>query len=126
MIHPVFRLAATQPMLLASHVGAYAGLASEELLLMGMALKRRWMWQLFAAVCLGIAAVLGGVSVMLWASSLAMPTDAWWWLVLTPLLPLAVGAWAWRRASQPLPCEPLTRLREQLMLDSALLGRYTG
>lgn len=125
MIHPVFRLAAAQPMLLAEHVGAYAGLASEELLLMGMALKRRWMWQLFSAICLGIAAVLGGVSVLLWAS-LTLPTGAMWWLVLTPLLPGVVGVWAWWMSSKPLPVLPFAQLREQLSQDTALLGRYTG
>jgi hypothetical protein len=124
MIHPVFRLAAAQPMLLADHVGAYAGLVSEELLLMGMALKRRWLWQLLGAVCLGISVVLGGVSVLLWAS-LMLPAGAVWWLVLTPLLPLVVAAGAWWMACQPLRLASFVRLREQLTQDTALLGRYT-
>lgn len=124
MIHPVFRLAAAQPMLLADHVGAYAGLLSEELLLMGMALKRRWLWQLLGAVCLGISVVLGGVSVLLWAS-LMLPAGAVWWLVLTPLLPLAVAAGAWWMARQPLRMASFAQLREQLTQDTALLGRYT-
>jgi hypothetical protein len=125
MIHPVFRLAAAQPMLLADHVGAYAGLVSEELLLMGMALKRRWMWQLFGAVCWGISVVLGGVAVLVWASSSALPLGATWWLVLTPLLPGVVGAWAWWVACKPLRLASFARLREQLLQDTALLGRYS-
>lgn len=125
MIHPLSRLAAAQPMLLADHVGAYAGLASEELLLMGMALKRRWMWQLLGAVCLGISAVLSGVSVLLWAS-ITPPAGALWWLVLTPALPGAVGLWAWWVARRPTPAVTFARLRLQLLHDTALLGRYTA
>lgn len=125
MIHPVFRLAAAQPMLLADHVGAYAGLVTEELLLMGMALKRRWMWQLFGAVCLGISAVLAGVSVLLWAS-ITPPAGALWWLVLTPALPCAVGLWAWWVARKRTPELAFAQLRLQLLQDTALLGRYTA
>lgn len=125
MIHPVFRLAAAQPMLLADHVGAYAGLVTEELLLMGMALKRRWMWQLFGAVCLAISVVLAGVSVLLWAS-ITPPAGALWWLVLTPVLPAAVGLWAWWVARKPTPAMTFARLRLQLLQDTALLGRYTA
>jgi hypothetical protein len=125
MIHPVFRLAAAQPMLLADHVGAYAGLVSEELLLMGMALKRRWMWQLFGAVCAGISVVLAGVAVLLWAS-LILPSGAVGWLIFTPLLPALVGAWAWWVGGQPLRAVSFARLREQLLQDTALLGRYNG
>jgi len=125
VIHPVFRLAAAQPMLPADHVGAYAGLVTEELLLMGMALKRRWMWQLFGAVCLGISVMLAGVSMLLWAS-VTSPADALWWLVLTPALPAAVGLWAWWVAHKPTPAVTFARLRLQLLQDTALLGRYTA
>jgi hypothetical protein len=76
------------------------------------------------AVCLGISVVLGGVSVLLWAS-LMLPAGAVWWLVLTPLLPLVVAAGAWWMACQPLRLASFVRLREQLTQDTALLGRYT-
>lgn len=125
MIHPVFRLAAAQPMLLANHVGAYAGLVSEELLLMVLALKRRWMWQLFGAICLSISAVLGGVSVLMWAS-LTLPVGAAWWLVITPVLPGLVGVWAWWMACKSTHAMTFARLRLQLLQDTALLGRFTA
>ena len=125
MIHPVVRLAAAQPMLLAEHLGAYAGLASEELLLMGMALKRRWMWQIFGAICLSIGAVLVGVSVLIWASQTLLPADAMWWLVLTPLIPATTGVWAYWMGSRSLQVAPFSQLREQILQDTALLKRYT-
>ena len=62
MIHPVFRLAAAQPMLLAAHVGAYAELVSEELHTSAAAVQRRLLWQLGGALCLAVAAVLAGVT----------------------------------------------------------------
>jgi hypothetical protein len=112
-------------MLLAEHLGAYADLASEELLLMSMALKRRWMWQLFGSICLSIAVVLAGVSILIWASQTLLPAGAMWWLILTPLIPAATGVWAYWMGSKPLQVAPFAQLRQQMLQDSALLKRYT-
>lgn len=126
MIHPLFRLAAAQPMLLAGHVGAYAGLVSEELVISGTALQRRLMWQLSAALCLAVAAVLGGVALLLWALLPLVDARAPWLLVGTPLLPAALGLWAWWRARAWHGADPLARLRAQLAEDAALLARYAA
>ena len=49
MIHPLFRLIATQPHLLGDHLEAYADLVGEEVGLAAAQLKRRMLWQSIAA-----------------------------------------------------------------------------
>ncbi len=125
-MHPVFRLAAAQPMLLAGHVGAYAGLVSEELRISAAAVHRRLLWQLAGALSLAVAAVLAGVALLLWASLPPGITPAGWLFVVTPLLPAALGLWAGWRAQAHRNGEPFARLREQLAEDADLLARHTA
>ena len=87
MIHPLLRLVATQPQLLADHAEAYAGLIGEELGKTTTAWRQRVVLNA-AALCLaGAAVVLGGVALMLWAvlpeASLRLP----WVLLATPVVP---------------------------------------
>jgi uncharacterized membrane protein YqjE len=124
MIHPLVRLAAAQPMLLAAHVGAYAGLASEELHIGAIAVQRRWLWQLGGALCLTVAAVLAGVALLLWASLPPGSAPARWLFVVTPLLPAGLGLAAWWRARAHRNGEPFARLRAQLAEDADLLARH--
>ncbi len=125
-MHPVFRLIAAQPMLLAGHVGAYAGLVSEELLTSAAAVQRRLLWQLAGALSLAVAAVLAGVALLLWASLPPGSAPAGWLFVVTPLLPAVLGLWAgWWAQAHP-DGEPLARLRAQLAEDADLLARHTA
>jgi hypothetical protein len=122
MIHPVFRLAAAQPLWLAEHAAAYASLLSEELVRNGERLQRRLVLQLAGGACLLVAATLAGVALLLWASlpeagSMRTP----WLLWATPAVPALAGLWALRIAQAPVTQEPFARLREQLGLDAALL-----
>lgn len=126
MIHPVLRLAAAQPMLLAAHVGAYAELVSEELHTSAAALQRRLLWQLGGALCLVVAAVLAGVALLLWASLAPGAAPAAWLFVVTPLLPAALGLAACWRARAHRNAEPLAQLRAQLAEDAAMLTRHTA
>lgn len=126
MIHPVFRLAAAQPMLLAAHVGAYAELVSEELHTSAAAVQRRLLWQLGGALCLAVAAVLAGVALLLWASLAPGAAPAAWLFVATPLLPAVLGLAACWRAQAHRNGEPLARLRAQLAEDAALLAGHTA
>lgn len=126
MIHPVFRLAAAQPMLLAAHVGAYAGLVSEELHTGAAAVQRRLLWQLGGALCLAVAAVLAGVALLLWVSLAPGAAPAAWLFVATPLLPAVLGLAACWRAQAHRNGELLARLRAQLAEDAALLAGHTA
>lgn len=126
MIHPILRLAAAQPMLLAAHAGAYAGLMSQALRLGGSALERRLLWHLACALCLVVAAVLAGVATLLWAVLPMAGAPAPWLLVLTPLLPAVLGLWAGWRARTINPPDPFAPLQSQLAQDAALLVHHSA
>ena len=121
MLHPVFRLAAAQPQLLAEHAAGYAELLAEEITLSGHHLKQRLALQMVGLVCLGIALVLGGVALMLWAAlpeqSLRLP----WLLIATPLAPALLGVLALWRAGSLAPPPAFIALRAQLAADAELL-----
>lgn len=121
MIHPLFRLAAAQPQLLAEHAAAYAGLVAEEFAIASARLQRRLALQLAGAACLMVAAVLSGVALLLWA---ALPETGirWPWLLgVTPALPALLGAGLlWRGHNGP-TIDSFGTLRLQLSEDAALL-----
>ena len=121
MLHPVFRLAAAQPQLLAEHAAGYAELLAEEITLSGHHLKQRLALQMVGMVCLGIALVLSGVALMLWAAlpeqSLRLP----WLLIATPLAPALLGVLALWWAGSLAPPPAFTALRAQLAADAELL-----
>lgn len=123
MIHPVFRLAAAQPQLLAEHAAAYAGLVSEALTLSSERLQRRAVFLAAGAACLLVAAVLAGVAVLFWA---AMPEAAArnpWAFVLTPMVPAVLGVLSLWLGQNRHRGESFATLRLQLAEDAALLRR---
>ena len=121
MIHPVFRLAAAQPLWLAEHAAAYASLVSEELRLSGECLQRRIALQLVAAAGMLVAVTLAGVALLLWASFPDAGTRSPWLFWLTPMAPAGLGVWCWLLAHGQAPSGSMDRLREQLGQDLALL-----
>lgn len=121
MLHPLIRLLATRPHLLAEHLGGYAHLlrvqADEALLL------ARVRTTLIAGMVAGavLGAGLGGVAVMLLATIPLAQMPAPWALALAPALPLAgAGICGWQLLRQP-PMLTLDLLRDQLAADAALL-----
>lgn len=90
-LHPALQLIATQPQLVFDHLGIYVEWLSDEVSRASV----RWRWRLIlwvlAVLCVGMAFVLGGVALMLWATvplNSAAPT---WVLWVTPLFPLLVS-----------------------------------
>jgi len=126
MTHPVLRLAAAQPMLLATHVGAYAGLALEDLSTTGSVLKRQMLWQLVGVLCLVVAAVLAGVALLLWVALPGAAMGPVWVFIATPVLPALLGLWVLWGTQERQRLEPFARLRVQLLEDAALLNRHTS
>ena len=109
MLHPVFRLAAAQPQLLAEHAAAYAGLLADELSVSGAHIKRR------------LALQVAGVAVLLWASLPEQVIRLPWLLWATPLAPGVLGLLVlWSASRHPQP-EAFAALRLQLAEDAALL-----
>src|SRR6218665_3434838 len=90
MIHPLLRLIATQPELLADHVSAYASLIGSEARQVQQRVTLRVMLVALALCCIGVAAVLAGVALMLWA--VIPPTDisARWALSAAPVVSAVV------------------------------------
>lgn len=67
MLHPLLHLIASRPQLLADHAAAYAELVAAEFGAETSALKRQALLGALGIGGLGVAAVLAGVAVMLWA-----------------------------------------------------------
>lgn len=117
-MHPLFRLATSEPALLADHLQAYGELMSGEALDALGRWRRAALLQLAALASAAVGLTLAGVAVMLWSLG---GVDQPWLLVVVPALPglialgchLAAGS-AW---SQP----GSTVLREQWAADLALL-----
>lgn len=119
MWQALLNLAASRPQLLAGHAEAYAELVGVQLGEVSASWRRRLLLDAAALCALCAAAVLGGMSVLLWA---ALPTVSLPGLLIgVPLLPLAaaiVCVAASRRAGALATFEPVLR---QLRADLEML-----
>lgn len=118
MIPPLLRLMIREPALLAEHVGAYSSLARLELRAFHGALRRRiGLWLLLACSLLCLA-LLGGMSLLLWASL----GHGHWLHLAVPAAPLAAsiasGVALLRQAALK---DPLERTWDQFDADLNLL-----
>lgn len=120
-MHPLFRLIATQPQLLAHHVAAYADLLADEIGHASTVWKRKAMLNVAALCCLAMTAVLAGVALMLWAVIPATQLHAGWALIAVPLLPSAVAvSCLWAARKQPAG-RAFDKIGEQVQADLAML-----
>lgn len=126
MLHPVFRLAASQPQLLAEHAAGYAGLLAEEVTSSGAHIKKRIALQVVGLLCLMIAFILGGVAVLLWASLPPASLQQPWLLWFTPLVPAVLGVLAFLMAQGHKAPPAFATLRAQFAQDAVLLRRTTA
>lgn len=121
MIHPLLRLAATEPQLLGDHVEAYAVLLGEE----AKEVSDSWIKRITLYAVAGIMGLVGlilvGVALLFWA---AVPTgqyNAGWALVVIPLVPLAAAAiCAFSARSTPM-VSAFEKVKQQLNADMAML-----
>ena len=120
MMHPLLALIATRPQLLTAHAEAYAALAAAELAEARAGWQRRLLLGATALCSAGVAAVLAGVALMLWA--VLLPTDglARALLIATPLVPalLALGCGMAARGDGR---ANFTVLRQQVKADLRML-----
>lgn len=119
-MHPLFALLATRPQLLLDHAVAYAALFHEELGLARAAWQKQLVWQAMALCSLGVALVLGGVAVLLWAVTPVVGVQTAWVLVAVPLLPLALAAACQRLAHLQNRNDAFGNLIQQINADLAL------
>jgi len=121
MIHPLFRLIASEPQMVAEHLEAYSELVAEEFGAVAAQWKRRMALQALSAGCIVVAILLVGVSLMLWG---VMPLDtmnAPWVLIAVPAIPLVMALWAHFAAKAPTAEHGLKMIREQFAADAAML-----
>ena len=121
MMHPLLHLIATQPQLLADHAEAYADLVAEEIGDFSSTWKRRALLNAVALCSIGVAAVLAGVALMLWAVIPEAPIRAVWALIAAPLLPVAVALWCRIAARTQSGGTAFDRIRQQVTADRAML-----
>ena len=126
MIHPLLRLAASEPHLLGDHVEAYAELVGEEV---GKA-STSWLTRIglyLAALCmLGVGLVLSGVALLMYA---ALPAASWpapWAMIVVPATPLLVSAICVLVARSMPVQSAFVAVRKQLHADIAMLREVSA
>jgi len=120
MIHPLLRLVATQPQLLADHAEAYAGLVGDEIGRSVNGIKQRVLLVSVALGLIAVAAVLGGVALMLWAVIPAPSMRAPWALLAAPGVPALIGVVCLLIGRRP-PADTFSELRQQVAADLVML-----
>ena len=120
-MHPLLHLIATRPQLLAEHAEAYAELVAADVGAASAGWKRRAMLNAVALCCLGVAAVLAGVALMLWAVVPGAGSQAPLALIATPLLPIAVAAGCLLAARASNDGSNFDNLRRQVRADIVML-----
>lgn len=125
MIHPLLRLVATQPQLLADHAEAYAGLVGEEIGRTAASLKQRVLLGAIALCLVGVAAVLTGVALMLWAVIPTASMQAPWALIAAPAVPALIAVVCGLIGRQG-PTDRFAELRQQVAADLVMLREVSA
>jgi hypothetical protein len=125
MIHPLLRLVATQPQLLADHAEAYAGLVADELGKTGAVWRQRLLLAAVALCLVGVAVVLAGVALMLWAVLPATEILAPWALFAAPAAP-ALAALGCGVAARRDGGDTFAEVRQQVAADLVMLREVSA
>jgi len=125
MIHPLLRLVATQPQLLADHAEAYAGLVSDEIGRSAASFKHRVLLNAVALCLVGVAAVLTGVALMLWAVIPPANMQAPWALIAAPAVPALIAV-ACAIVGQRKPDDTFAELKQQVAADLVMLRQVSA
>lgn len=121
MLHPALHLLATRPQWLAEHAEAYAELATAELGDAATAWRRSALLGAASLLAAAVAVGLGGVALMLWATTPELPPRTAWLLWATPALPLGLALIAVLVLRSTPRGQAFVCLRQQLQADMALL-----
>jgi hypothetical protein len=126
MIHPLLRLAATQPHLLGDHVEAYAALVGEEVSKVSTSLMMRAGLYLGALVLFAIGLIFVGVALMLRATVPASDYSAGWALFVVPLTPFVLSAICVVVARAKPIEKAFDTIKKQLNADMAMLREVSA
>ena len=124
-MHPLLHLIATKPHLLGEHAQAYAELVAKEASTASSAWKRKAALGAGALCCVGVAAVLAGVSVLLWAVVPAAQMHAPWALWVVPAVPVLLAGACVLASRSDGNGSSFSALREQMKADMAMLREVT-
>ena len=122
MVHPMLKMLATRPELMAEHFGAYAELAAAEASEAAALWRGRLLWAVATGAFVLLALMFGGISLLLLG---ALPRDAMpapWLLALVPLLALALAVACWVTLRSRPVAAPFAQLRQQVEVDAALMA----
>jgi hypothetical protein len=122
MFHPLIRLLAGKPHLVATHLAAYAELASAQGQDIAQALMARVAWSVGAVVCALAACIVGGVSLLLLAALPVSAMPAPWLLLVVPGAALLGGLLCGLQARRRLVAWTLDPIRDQLQADASMLA----
>ena len=126
MIYPLLRLLATRPQLLLDHCEAYADLLTAEATVASSHWTRKAVLTLAAACSLGVALILTGVAVMIWAVTPVITSSITLALTGAPLVPWILALGCVIAARKRVVGGNMEILREQLSADMALLREKVG
>lgn len=121
MLHPLLHLIATQPHLLAEHAQVYAELAAVEVGEFSARWKRRALLLTVAAFFMGLAVVLAGVALMLWAALPVSQMQAPWALLAVPLALAVVAGICLLAGRSQIDAIAFSHLRRQIKADMLML-----
>ena len=121
MIHPLLRLAATEPHLLGDHVEAYAALVGEEVSRASTSWAMRIGLYIAGLAMVAVGLVLVGVALLLVATIPATGFPAPWALVVVPLAPFVIAAVCLFVARSTPMSSAFDKIRSQLNADMAML-----
>ncbi len=120
MMHPIFRVFARQPHLLADHAQAYAALFAEQIGEAATSIKQRAVLMVIAGMLLFVGVIFLGVAFMLWGASDGN-MRAPWALFVGPLVPIAAGVACFFAGKGKTLVSPMDKVREQMSADISML-----
>jgi hypothetical protein len=126
MIHPLLRLAATQPHLLGDHIEGYAALVGEEVSKVSASLMLRVGLYFGALLLFAIGLILVGVACMLRATVSATDYSAGWALFVVPLTPFVLGGICVIVARAKPAVKAFDTVKKQLNADMAMLREVSA
>jgi cytochrome bd-type quinol oxidase subunit 2 len=126
MIHPLLRLAASEPHLLGDHFEAYAALVGEEVTKVSTSWAMRIGLYLAALCMLAVGLVLVGVALLLCAALPASDFPAPWAMFVVPLTPFVIAAICVVVARSTPMEKAFDGVKKQLNADMAMLREVSA
>lgn len=126
MIHPLLRLAATEPHLLGDHVEAYAALIGEEVEKVSTSLITKAVLLATALVMVAVGLVLVGVALLFCAAVSSTDYPAPWAMFVVPLAPFVIAVGCVLFANSRPSTKPFDTVKKQLNADMAMLREVSA